>query len=85
MLTVLSLYPDSDVDEWRNSLPHMPQKNWINAYDDGTILTNMKLYDLKAIPSLYLLDKNKHIILKDTSFEEIEAFFMRVRGGQSSM
>ena len=80
MLTVLSIYPDSNIDEWRKALPNLPQKNWVNAYDDGTILTNKKLYDLKAIPSLYLLDKNKQIILKDTSFEEIEAYFMRVRG-----
>lgn len=79
MLMVLSIYPDSSIDEWRKALPNMPQQNWVNAYDAGTVLTNKKLYDLKAIPSLYLLDKNKLIILKDTSFEEIEAFFMKVR------
>ena len=79
MLTVLSIYPDSNIDDWRKALPKMPQKNWLNAYDDGTILTNKLLYDIKAIPTLYLLDKNKKIILKDTSLEEIERYFMKVR------
>lgn len=79
ILTVLSVYPDSNIEEWRNALPSMPQENWINAYDDGTHVTNERLYDIKAIPTLYLLDKNKRIILKDTSLENIESYFDRVR------
>ena len=79
LLTVLSIYPDSNIDEWRKMQPSMPQDNWVNAYDDGTVLTNKRLYDIKAIPTLYLLDKNKRIILKDTSLEEIENYFMEVR------
>ena len=67
------------VEEWRKALPQMPHDNWINGYDDGTIITNKRLYDIKAIPTLYLLDKNKRIILKDTSLEEIENYFMSVR------
>ena len=79
LLKILTIYPDSSIDEWRRALPSLPQNNWVNAYDDGTIITNKRLYDIKAIPTLYLLDKNKQIILKDTSFEEIEAFFMKVK------
>lgn len=79
MLTILSIYPDENTHEWRKALPQMPHDNWINGYDDGTIITNRRLYDIKAIPTLYLLDKNKRIILKDTSLEEIENYFMSVR------
>lgn len=78
MLTVLSIYPDSNIDEWHKALPRMPQKHWINAYDDGTMVTNKRLYDIKAIPTLYLLNKNKKIILKDTTLEKIEEYFMKV-------
>lgn len=78
MLTVLSIYPDNNIDEWRKALPNLPQEYWVNAYDDGTVLTNKKLYDIKAIPTLYLLDKNKKIILKDTSLEAIEEYFRKV-------
>lgn len=79
LLTVLSIYPDSNIDEWRKMLPKMPQQNWVNACDDGTIITNKRMYDIKAIPTLYLLDKNKKILLKDTSLDEIEDYFMRIR------
>ncbi|HZJ79363.1 MAG TPA: DUF5106 domain-containing protein [Dysgonamonadaceae bacterium] len=79
MLTVLSIYPDSNIDEWRKALPSLPQKHWINSYDDGEVIANKQLYDIKAIPTLYLLDKDKKVILKDTTLEAIEEFFMEIR------
>ena len=79
MLTVLSVYPDSNIQEWREALPNMPKKNWINSYDNDSQVTNKRLYDIKAIPTLYLLDRDKKVILKDTSLEEIENYFMKVR------
>lgn len=75
MLTVMSIYTRSNVKQWYEKLPSMPQKNWINAYDNGMIITNNRVYDIQAIPTIYLLDKNKRIILKDTSLEEIESYF----------
>lgn len=76
MLCVLNIYPKSNLDIWRMSLASMPQKNWIHAYDDAMILTNKRVYNLKTLPTIYLLDKNKRIILKETSLEEIESFFL---------
>ena len=76
MLTVLSIYPGSDVQGWRSATSTMPQKNWINAYDESMTLINKRVYDIKAIPTIYFLDKRKRIILKDTSLEEIESFFI---------
>ena len=76
MLCVLNIYPKSNIPLWRQSLASMPQKNWIHAYDDAMVLTNKRVYDLKGLPTIYLLDKNKRIILKDTSLEEIESFFL---------
>lgn len=63
-LRVLMLYPDSDLTEWHNHRAEIPA-NWIYAYDRGTILQRDRLYDLKAIPTLYLLDQEKRVILKD--------------------
>lgn len=74
MLTILTLYPDNDLSEWYAHLPEMPVK-WIHAYDKGMEVTKKKLYDIKAIPTLYLLDKDKKVILKDSSIEAIESFF----------
>ena len=74
MLTILTLYPDNNLTEWYKYLPEMPVK-WIHAYDKGMEVTQRKLYDIKAIPTLYLLDKDKKVILKDSSIEAIESFF----------
>ena len=74
MLTILTIYPDNNLDEWREHLPQMPPK-WTHGYDDGMVITQKRLYDIKAIPTLYLLDKDKKVILKDTLIEAIESFF----------
>ena len=72
-LTVLSLYPDEELKEWRKHLNEFPQK-WINAYDKELIIKERQLYDLKAIPTLYLLDKEKKVLLKDTTVKAIEEY-----------
>jgi hypothetical protein len=75
-LTVLSIYPNKDISEWkgsRNSIPSL----WMNAYDKGTMIKANGLYDLRAIPTLYLLDKNKRVLLKDARFEELENYLER--------
>ncbi len=74
MLTILTIYPDNDLEEWLAHLDKMPTA-WIHGYDKGMKITHEKLYDIKAIPTLYLLDSNKNVILKDTSIESLEAFF----------
>lgn len=74
MITTLNVYPFEDIDDWETQLPSLPS-NWINAYDKGMTITKQKLYDIKATPTIYLLDSNKKIILKDTTLETIESFF----------
>ena len=69
-LKVLSVYPDEDLAEWRNAEGKMPP-SWMVAYDKGAVMKHKDLYDLRAIPTLYLLDKDKRVLLKDARFEEI--------------
>ena len=47
---------------------------WIDAYDAEQTILNQNLYDLKAIPTLYLLDKDKKVLLKDASVGQIEVY-----------
>lgn len=63
-LKILVIYPDEDLVAWREHLGDYPQK-WINAYDDGQKITHSCLYDLRAIPALYLLDEQKRVMAKD--------------------
>jgi thiol-disulfide isomerase/thioredoxin len=74
-LTVLAVYTDEDLQAWRDYLPKMP-KEWTIVYDDKKAIHGDDLYDLKAIPSLYLLDGDqKTVVLKDVGFAQVEDFF----------
>lgn len=71
-LRTLSLYPDEDLEAWHEHFEDMPT-SWIRAYDKGQKLTHERLYNLSAIPALYLLDNQKRVIVKDgTSVPQIE-------------
>lgn len=74
MLTILTVYPDDDVEGWKASLSAQPA-NWIHSYDKDMKIAVNKLYNIKAFPTLYLLDKNKKVILKDTTIDTLESFF----------
>ncbi len=64
--SIVSVYIDSDLELWRKtSYPD----SWINGYDKGCEITKGEMYDLKAIPTIYLLDKDKRVILKDAPIE----------------
>lgn len=63
-IEVLAIYPDGDVAEWRKHLADHPSW-WTTAYDDGKVITERNLYDLKAIPTFYLLDDMRRVVLKD--------------------
>lgn len=71
-LVVLSLYPDAQLEDWQNYLPNLPRE-WINAYNPNCYVKDNDIYDLKAIPTLYLLDKDKIVLVKDgTTAAQIE-------------
>ncbi|MDD2952357.1 MAG: DUF5106 domain-containing protein [Parabacteroides sp.] len=72
-LKILAIYPDEDLDAWKEHVSAMP-KEWINSYDKSVSLKNDEIYDLKAIPTLYILDKEKKVLLKDATFPQIENY-----------
>lgn len=72
-LKILAVYPDEDLEAWKKHIPDVPV-SWINSYDESVSLKNDEIYDLKAIPTLYLLDKDKKVILKDVTFNQLEEF-----------
>ena len=65
-LRVLALYPDEDLAAWREYRERMPA-SWINAYDRGCVIREQGLYDFHAIPALYLFDRDKRVLVKDST------------------
>ena len=63
-LAVLALYIDQDLERWRANLKDYPQE-WIYARDYSQSINIERIYTIRAIPSLYLLDSGKRVLLKD--------------------
>ena len=63
-LAVLNIYIDEDLQGWRDYMPIYPEQ-WYNGFDPDLVIRTENLYFVRAIPSLYLLDENKRVILKD--------------------
>jgi len=72
-LRILSVYPDEEVDFWREHVSEYPS-SWIAGYDDGQIITHRQLYDLRAVPTIYLLDAQKRVLLKDATIGTVNDF-----------
>ena len=63
-LVVVNVYIDEDIQAWRDYMPIYPEE-WYNGFDPDYVLRSNELYAVRAIPSLYLLDAEKRVILKD--------------------
>ena len=64
-LKMLLLYPDEDMKAWR--MAKAAEEVWIDACDEQGTIRREELYDLRAIPSLYLLDRQKRVLVKDST------------------
>ena len=73
---VLAMYIDEDLKGWKENRSKFPEE-WIYAHDHQMILRDNNIYGLRAIPSLYLLDKEKRVILKDAPVEKVVSYFAR--------
>lgn len=69
-VSVLAVYTEGNEEAWRKALPDMPE-GWMVA-TDRQMVKDHALYDLRAMPSLYLLDGKKKVILKDAPYARIK-------------
>ena len=63
-MKVLNIYIDEDIEAWRSYMPIYPE-TWYNGFDPDLVIRGETLYNVRAIPSLYLLDRDKKVIMKD--------------------
>lgn len=66
ILAVVNIYIDEDMQGWLKYMPIYP-KEWHNVFDQNGVIRSEELYNIRAIPSLYLLNSNKVVILKDAT------------------
>ena len=63
-IAVLNIYIDEDIQNWRDYMPVYPEE-WYNGFDPDFVLRNNEIYNVRAIPSLYLFDAQKTVVMKD--------------------
>lgn len=68
-LHVLAIYSGDDHDLWKRTASSLP-KTWSVGYDAGTLQENGS-YVIRTLPTLYLLDTNKQVILKEASITSL--------------
>ncbi len=71
-LTVLAVYTEGKREIWQESNGSLPS-DWIVGMDESNIVQK-EIYDLPAMPILYLLDKGKKVLLKDPDQNTLEAY-----------
>lgn len=72
-VAVVNVYIDEDLAAWMDYMPIYPVY-WYNGYDHNGIIRSDELYNVRAIPSLYLLDADKKVVLKDCTTEKLMTY-----------
>lgn len=67
-LSVIAIYPYQASDDWLKQMKHYPPQ-WIKGYAEDV----SDLYDLRTLPTTYLLGHDLTVILRDGSIQELEA------------
>lgn len=78
-LAVVNIYIDLELDKWRSYAAGYPAE-WLSGYDYKYIIRTDQIYNVRAIPSLYLLDKEKKVLLKDAPQDKVFALLSSLAG-----
>ena len=63
---VVAVYIDDKVEVWQKA---QYPSTWLSVY--APEIDKQDLYDIKALPTLYLLDYQKRVVLKDAQVEQV--------------
>lgn len=61
---VIAVYPDGIDEEWQAAAGHIPA-TWVDAMSPGGQVSEEEVYSLRAMPTLYLLDGDGKVVMKD--------------------
>lgn len=70
-LKVLAITPDADFEEWGK---HKYPSSWLAGIDMEGFIYKNRLYDIQRLPCMYLLDKDKQVLLKEADYGRLSAY-----------
>ena len=74
---VLTIYFEQNEELWRKYLDKSAFKNWTHGWNYDLEISEKHLYDVRMIPTIFVLDKNKKVIAKDLFPNELEEWVKR--------
>jgi len=74
----LAIDPWGDRNKWKQYQSELSYQ-WINRLDTDRQILSANLYNLRASPTIYLLDENKKVLLKDTYLEPVIQYFVNAK------
>ena len=69
---ILTIYFEKNEELWRNYLHKGAFKTWMHGWNYDLRISEEHLYDVRNIPTIMVLDKNKKVIEKDIFPNELE-------------
>jgi len=69
-LAIVCVYIDEEIDKWKEYVHEYPEE-WLCGYDPDYIIRTNQTYNIRAIPSLYLLDNDKNVLMKDAPQDKV--------------
>jgi peroxiredoxin len=76
-LDVYAIYSMDNKKEWVDFLTKHDLYDWTNVWDKNDVSRFKILYDARMTPAVYVLDKNKKIVAKKMTVEQLDNFFAR--------
>jgi hypothetical protein len=83
-LTILAIYPGANMEGWKRSSIQVPA-SWINGYDFNEEIGREGTYILRTIPTLYLLDGNYMVIMKEPPINYVELYLNNILNPQGTI
>ncbi|MBQ7551073.1 MAG: DUF5106 domain-containing protein [Bacteroidales bacterium] len=77
-IKLVTIYFETDEALWKRYLQNKANPRYMHGWDFQHTIEEQQLYDLRVIPYLFLLDKDKRVIKKDLPGDEISDYLRRL-------
>ena len=77
-LAVVNVYIDLEREKWHALAKEYPAE-WYNGYDQDFAIRQDLTYSVRGIPSLYILDRDKKVIMKDAPTDKAVLYLQNIQ------
>lgn len=77
ILRIVSIYIDDDIQAWKNHTGDYPAA-WMVGYNKDLSIRTDLTYNVRAIPSLYVLNEDKIVLIKDGTSEKVLSYLENI-------